>query len=272
MSESNWYYTQSDQRMGPVPLEQLQSLITQGQVNPHDLAWTDGMEQWARVDHLPVLRSAVQSSAPVSATVSPVIPVAARVEYASRVVTLPPRAQTALRGHASPTGDIGDWPLDDLRVGQFERAVALRRKVTAAASLYRLLMFLSGISGGILLIVALVQLAGPPRARSEALGFLIFTIVSLGFTTLYFFVWRGTMRSQRWAPLTMFVLFLLGFLVNLIVTFGMMAQASPGAIGAVFGLIIYGAFAAVSWRSFAAIPIYLAQPAWCQEMLVKAKL
>ncbi|HEX3358456.1 MAG TPA: DUF4339 domain-containing protein [Tepidisphaeraceae bacterium] len=278
MSETNWYYTQSDQRMGPVPLEQLQALISRGEVQPHDLAWTDGMEQWARVDHLPILRVTPQPAAQAAPTPTPVVPiasappVAARVEYASRVVALPPRAQDTLLGYASPTGDTSDWPIDDLQLRRFEQTAELRRKITAAASLYRLLMYLSGIFGGIMFIFAIVQLAESPRVKDEWIGFLIFAISCFAFTTLYFFAWRGTMRVRRWAPLTMFVLFLLGFLSNLMVMFVMLAKAPPGVIAFAISLIVYGAFAAVSWRSYAAIPQYLAQPAWCQELLIKAKL
>jgi len=46
------------------------------------------------------------------------------------------------------------------------------------------------------------------------------------------------------------------------------AQAVSSAIVAIFAAL----FAVVSWRALAAIPRYLSQPAWRQELIVKAKL
>ena len=43
-------------------------------------------------------------------------------------------------------------------------------------------------------------------------------------------------------------------------------------IAAFAGLLIGGGLAYVGWRAFAAIPEYLQQPAWCQELIVKSKL
>lgn len=50
------------------------------------------------------------------------------------------------------------------------------------------------------------------------------------------------------------------------------AQAGPEAVGLIVVLIFDAAFAIVSWKALAAIPKYLAQPAWCQELIVKAGL
>ena len=38
----------------------------------------------------------------------------------------------------------------------------------------------------------------------------------------------------------------------------------------VFALLLV--FAGISWRAFSSIPKFLAQPAWCQELLVMAGL
>jgi len=41
-----WYYTQNDERQGPVTPEQLKQLATSGQLQPTDLIWAKGMPNW----------------------------------------------------------------------------------------------------------------------------------------------------------------------------------------------------------------------------------
>lgn len=42
----NWYLQQGDQRLGPMPLEQLQQMAAIGQVAVGDLVWGEGMPTW----------------------------------------------------------------------------------------------------------------------------------------------------------------------------------------------------------------------------------
>jgi hypothetical protein len=52
---TDWYYAQQGQRRGPVPEEEMLSLIGSGQVQPSDLAWTRGMSRWMPVASISAL-------------------------------------------------------------------------------------------------------------------------------------------------------------------------------------------------------------------------
>jgi hypothetical protein len=202
---------------------------------------------------------------------------------------MPPRAAANLRRQVPPTGDTGDWPLDDARVAVFRETMDLRKKVNGAAQLYRALFLVTAIFGGVVLLLAgLAALGafagarprgggGGPGAAAAGVG--VAGVFVVGFCLLYFFAWRGTHRSQRWAPLTMFVLWLLNMAF---VLFAVVMAAASGSgtpddltgsiVGGLLGMILPAVFAVVSWRAFAAIPRYLAQPAWCQELIAASKL
>lgn len=66
-----WYYTQDNDRCGPVSEEQLRGLVASGTLQPTDLVWRDGMIDWTSagsIDGLCSTQSAVQSPAvPVQA-------------------------------------------------------------------------------------------------------------------------------------------------------------------------------------------------------------
>jgi hypothetical protein len=236
------------------------------------------MERWEPASSVAALSMApTQQAAPraPSLTGTAAAPASA-IGYYSPVSGLPARAAAALQGHAPPRGDRGDWPLDDARVAQFKEAFKLRKRVTAAAGLYRALLLLMVIADVIILIGGLgIALGNSSRNAGQAIiGLAVSFGVLLGITVLYWAAARSTRRSQRWAPLTMFIIFLAGGCLNL---FSMLVAAprpnvAATAIGGIIGLIFALAFAVVSWRSFAAIPQYLAQPAWCQELLVTAEL
>jgi hypothetical protein len=183
------------------------------------------------------------------------------------------RAATTLRGHARPTGDTGDWPLDDTRVAQFAEAVKIRRKVTGAAQLYRGLLLLSTIALVIILIEAVGAAlfggwgSGGPWANAVMFGMAGFLG---GFCALYYFASRATMRAKRWAPLTMLILFVLAVAMNLL-SIAVAASGRPEQmVSGIIVTILAAIFAVVSWNSCAAIPRWRAQPAWCQELIVKS--
>lgn len=55
-----WYYLdQNHQQMGPVSIIALRELWNRGQLNLTSHVWTDGMEQWQKVDYLPELKNAL---------------------------------------------------------------------------------------------------------------------------------------------------------------------------------------------------------------------
>ena len=41
-----WYYTQNDERQGPVTPEALKEMANSGQLTPDDLIWKKGMKDW----------------------------------------------------------------------------------------------------------------------------------------------------------------------------------------------------------------------------------
>jgi hypothetical protein len=196
------------------------------------------------------------------------------VGYYNPSGTLPPRAAATLSKHAKPRGDVGDWPLDDAQVAQFDAALKLRKRIDGAASLFRLLFLIIAIADVAGIFVALAMVSNPRGPAGAMIGIFVGGLFYAGLTALYYFAWKGTVRSQAWAPLTMGILFSLGALFYV----GMIALAQSNSrggdatailIGGSFGVLLVGAFAYVSFRAYAAIPQYLRQPAWCQELLSK---
>ena len=271
--EAKWFYAQGGQQSGPISAADIKELIGRGQVGPADMVWHEGMPKWVLAGEMPELMPPQAAG-----TVTAAKPIA--VGYYTSTLGFPPRAVVNLRGQAAPRGDTGDWPLDDVRISHFEQTVKLRKKVAAAASLYRSLLLLTAISFAVMLPISVFAVfSAGNSARAMSVGILPVTGVMLGFCFLYYFANRATRKSQRWAPLTMFIIFPASGVLQVVSILGLSAAPAamgPGPAAPSFALIIVllfvGAFAYVSWRAFAAIPQYLAQPAWCQELIVKAGL
>lgn len=51
-SISVWYYSKNRQQQGPISEEQLRQLAATGQLQPSDLVWKHGMDQWAEARKL----------------------------------------------------------------------------------------------------------------------------------------------------------------------------------------------------------------------------
>lgn len=275
-TETNWFYGRGGQQNGPVTAAQMKNLITRGQIAPADMVWREGMPNWipardaAELAHL----------SPPSAGSAPV-----PVGYYTSTMGMPARALENLKGHARPTGDTGDWPLDEFRMQQFEQTVKLRKRVASAASLYRGLLLLSGISLGVMVPMMIFMLQMPRSGAPRIITLMpltVFVAITAGFTILYYFTHRATRRSYAWAPLTMFIIYLITLLVQLAsaamiaagagTAMGGAPSTAPQIVGTFVGILFEAAFAVVSWRGFVAIRKYLAQPAWCQELIVKAGL
>jgi hypothetical protein len=45
---AEWYYTTNKQQMGPVSWNELRELVESGIVKPHDMVWTEGMDEWVK--------------------------------------------------------------------------------------------------------------------------------------------------------------------------------------------------------------------------------
>jgi hypothetical protein len=221
--------------------------------------------------HAKETMSKINSPDPQIAVAANAVP---QVGYYNPTGGLPPRAAATLAKHARPRGDVGDWPLDDARVIQFDRALKLRKKITSAASLYRLLLLLGAIGAVFVLFGALAAMSSGRSASTAAgLGMLVALGVVIALTVLYYFAWKSTVRSQIWAPITMGVIFIASGLLNIL---SIAISASSNArdtsatmvTGGVMVLLTF-AFAYVSFQASGAIPRYLQQPAWCQELLSK---
>ena len=284
---STWYYARGDQRLGPVDVSEIRALAAQGELNGDDLVWTDGMADWAPARTRRELGLDVTGNSdwpqPAPATVAPMQAVspfpAQAVGYYVPTGGMPPRAAPHLDGHAGPTGDVGDWPLDDTRVATFVETMKLRRKVTGAAQLYRTLFLVGLIFTALLLLLVPFMMMAVPRGRStDTLQMTVGAAFTVGQTIFCFFAWRATLKTRRWAPLTMGIIFLASIgwvVVSLLVASS--ASNQPGeAVGMLLGgvlLCIFPAiFAVTSFRAFSTIPRYLAQPAWCQEIIAASKL
>ncbi len=187
-------------------------------------------------------------------------------------VLLPPRPAATLVKHAEPRGDAADWPLDDERLTQFEIASEFRRPITGAAALYRMLTVLTAICSVAMLVVSICLWTLVARANNPAPGYLLFAGVLALFSAIFFFAACYTTRSNAAAPMTMFVLFMVITLLNLLGIYGLLRldpiSAVLCAIGGAFAIV----FAIVSYRAYAAIPEFSRQPAWCQEMLIRARM
>lgn len=60
MSAANdeWYYAQNGQRIGPVSLAAVQTLLSRGSLSAQDYVWTDGMANWSPAGTVPELSAA----------------------------------------------------------------------------------------------------------------------------------------------------------------------------------------------------------------------
>ena len=64
MPEGLWYFSQNNERHGPVPFTQLQEMARSGRLRSTDLVWTDNMADWAPAHRIDGLGAAPQVPAP----------------------------------------------------------------------------------------------------------------------------------------------------------------------------------------------------------------
>jgi hypothetical protein len=67
-SNTQWYYSQGGQQLGPVSEVQLLQWRTAGRFGPNDLVWSEGMTDWVPAGQVPQL----QAHAPVAQAPTPV--------------------------------------------------------------------------------------------------------------------------------------------------------------------------------------------------------
>src|SRR5688572_2677231 len=144
----NWRYVRGNQSVGPLGLEEMRELVDRGELQPEDRVWTDGMPDWEPAGRRTELFPSDADAAPAQAR-----SVVSAVSYfAPFGGQLPDRAAANLRGHAAPTGDASEWPLDDRLVGVFHDAMNPRRKISTAAALYFVLSVFWVIAASVVLI------------------------------------------------------------------------------------------------------------------------
>jgi hypothetical protein len=294
---SQWYWSRGQERFGPFAAPAFVAQLKGGTVQPTDLVWTESMTEWKTAGSVSAVAKYLPGHQPAPAQqtrlqparvlgappqAAPVYEVAAgeaatsSVSYFNPVAGLPPRAAEALRGHASPVGDVSDWPLDDARVMDFRQAFKLRQAVMQSANLAKLLMALNAIGAAILLIVALFTLSeGRHNSGGVAVALMVADLFVTAFAVLYGLAWKATLKSQRWAPVTVTTLLSIGTAFSVISTLIGSANSNrsdtqfTAVIVVVISLVIGGAFIAVAAKGITAIPKYLQTPAWCQELLSK---
>ncbi|HWE97858.1 MAG TPA: GYF domain-containing protein [Tepidisphaeraceae bacterium] len=73
-SNTQWYYSQGGQQLGPVSEEQLLQWRATGRIGPNDLVWSEGMTDWLPAGQVPRLQThpAGGPAAPVAQPPAPV--------------------------------------------------------------------------------------------------------------------------------------------------------------------------------------------------------
>jgi hypothetical protein len=90
-SNTQWYYSQGGQQLGPVSEEQLLQWRAAGRVGPNDLVWSEGMTDWVPAGQVPQLQA--HAAGEPAAPVAPHAPV-----------------QGQWGGQASPNPQFGAYP------------------------------------------------------------------------------------------------------------------------------------------------------------------
>ena len=65
--ENNWYYTMGGQQQGPAPLEHLKHWLTNGQLQPTELVWREGMPNWIAASQVPELQGIAPAASAAAA-------------------------------------------------------------------------------------------------------------------------------------------------------------------------------------------------------------
>jgi Leucine-rich repeat (LRR) protein len=56
----DWFYAKDGERLGPISESKLRSLISEREIGPNNLVWTDGLEEWKAADDIPGLLASPQ--------------------------------------------------------------------------------------------------------------------------------------------------------------------------------------------------------------------
>ncbi|MBL0313337.1 MAG: DUF4339 domain-containing protein [Holophagaceae bacterium] len=61
---TQWYYAQNNQQFGPIPAEQLRSMLSTGALRPSDLVWSESLPAWTPAGQVSALQVAPNPPAP----------------------------------------------------------------------------------------------------------------------------------------------------------------------------------------------------------------
>lgn len=98
----NWYYAKNGVQHGPVPLETLRDKIAMGEIGPSDLAWKEGLADWAPVSTIEELKPRTVAEPEVVAVSADPAPAEIRTSQPS--VSAP--ASPGPVGHPVPTAPV----------------------------------------------------------------------------------------------------------------------------------------------------------------------
>jgi hypothetical protein len=297
-NEKRWVYARNGQQQATISESELRQRISRGDILPTDLLWSEGMPQWKPLHDLPELSPSASTDAanpkaiPLANT-APASPASSQsyptpsdqaVGYFRTGGNLPPHAHAVMAKYPPPLGDVNHWPCNDRDVADFDQAVKYRKRIMAAAKLYKGLFALTLIATIIVVISVGAAAAVSTRGGAGAtFAMLFFVGIALGFCVLYWFAWRATERLARWAPLTVGILLILAFLLQAgsVAAAGMVAPTAATStadfmlgmtVSTVVSALFTFAFCWTSFRAYGAIPPYRALPAWAQELTIRAKL
>ncbi len=303
---TRWYYAKAgtNDRQGPVAVEQVQEKLRTGELTGSDIVWRQGMPQWAPIGAMPEFGSAPRPIAPplppraapvaqpMSAPAAPapvqplegggVAPTAVphSVGYFTPGADMPMRARQNLAKFATPTGPLGDWPLNDGHVMQLAEAVKWRKRIIAASGLTRFFFLIYTLIAIVMVCITVAMLVSSKNFARDGLPMLIASAVIVPFAVLFGFAGKAIRYCRSWGALVLAILCTLGLVVQVaslvLVQFAPRSGASSRSdgselIGGAIGLFIGIAIAVVYWRAYSATPKFLNSPVWCQEALAVAE-
>lgn len=163
-----------------------------------------------------------------------------------------------------------DDPLSQPQLDELRDTEQLRARIRVASVLCLIVFWAAVIYCIVFSIATLFAFveARSPQARVVAGGLLITALVAGGIAALARIAGQANRRCERWAPMAMFVLEAVAVASNAIV--GVVAAFEGGVVALVLMWVVAflpGILAALFYRSWAAIPEYLARPAWCRRTL-----
>jgi hypothetical protein len=73
LNQAQWFYVLEGQQFGPIPLDVLRQMLSADQIQPDDLVWTEGMNDWLPAQHVTALAShrGAAMTAPVASPQAP---------------------------------------------------------------------------------------------------------------------------------------------------------------------------------------------------------